>query len=268
MARSAADASLMMAAQAGFDSCDPFSTPVDRMSFRTPQPVDLGRLRVAYSEDLGFAPVDNDIRAAFRSKVRSFKGLCRECVEATPDLGDANDVFEVLRAVGYLARYKTWYDEDPAKLGANVRANYEQGLGMTLADFSRAHAEQTKAYRRVQAFFQEFDLLLCPVTPVTPFPWTQLYMTHINGEKLRTYFHWLALTYGITNTGHPACAVPCGVDHEGMPFGLQVVGPHKGDGFTLGAAHAIEQVFAANPDLARPIPDLGKLAGMVNDFRV
>src|SRR3546814_13056002 len=62
---------------------------------------------------------------------------------------------EVLRAVGYLARYKTWYDEDPAKLGANVRANYEQGLGMTLADFSRAHAEQTKAYRRVPAFFQE-----------------------------------------------------------------------------------------------------------------
>src|SRR3546814_19971325 len=80
-----------------------------------------------------------------------------------------------------------------------------------------------------------------------------------------TYFHWLALTYGITNTGHPACAVPCGVDHEGMPFGLQVVGPHKGDGFTLGAAHAIEQVFAANPALARPIPDLGKLAGMVKD---
>ncbi|MFN4088510.1 MAG: amidase [Alphaproteobacteria bacterium] len=268
MGRTAADASLMMAAQSGFDSCDPFSTPIDGMSFRTPQPVDLGGLRVAYTEDLGFAPVDNDIRATFRKKMAAAKGLFRECVEATPDLGDANDVFEVLRAVGYLARYKAWYDEDPAKLGANVRANYEQGLSMSLADFSRAHAEQTKAYRRVQAFFQEFDLLLCPVTPVTPFPWTQLYMTHINGEKLRTYFHWLALTYGITNTGHPACAVPCGVDHESMPFGLQVVGPHKGDAFTLGVAHALEQAFAAKPELARPIPDLAKLTGVVNDFRV
>src|SRR3546814_16653945 len=83
MGRSAADASLMMAAQAGFDSCDPFSTPVDGMSFRTPQPVDLGRLRVAYTEDLGFAPVDNDILAAFRSKVRSFKGLFREIGRAS-----------------------------------------------------------------------------------------------------------------------------------------------------------------------------------------
>src|SRR3546814_20807021 len=96
MARSAADASLMMAAQAGFDSCDPFSKPVDGMSFRTPQPVDLGPLRVAFTEDLGFAPVDNDIRAAFRSKVRSFTGLSRNCVEATPDLGDSNDLFAIL----------------------------------------------------------------------------------------------------------------------------------------------------------------------------
>src|SRR3546814_8946544 len=120
MGRSAADASLMMAAQAGFDSCDPFSTPVDGMSFRTPQPVDLGRLRVAYTEDLGFAPVDNDIRAAFRSKVRSFKGLFRECVEATPELGDANDVFEVLRAVGYLARS----EEQASELQSLMRISY------------------------------------------------------------------------------------------------------------------------------------------------
>ena len=49
----------------------------------------------------------------------------------------------------------------------------------------------------------------------------------MNGEPLRTYFHWLALTYGITLTGHPAVSIPCGVDEQGMPFGLQIVGPHK-----------------------------------------
>src|SRR3546814_17504505 len=99
---------------------------------------------------------------------------------------------------------------------------------MTLADFSRAHAEQTKAYRRVQAFFQEFDLLLCPVTPVTPFPWTQLYMTHIHGEKPRTYFHWPPPTYRITNTRHPACPVPSGADNERLSFALQGVRPAQG----------------------------------------
>src|SRR3546814_20105238 len=116
---------------------------------------------------------------------------------------------EVLRAVGYLARYKTWYDEDPAKLGANVRANYEQGLGMTLADFSRAHAEQTKAYRRVQAFFQEFDLLPCPASPATPLPWPQPSIPHITGETPGTHLHSLALTPRQTKPAHHANAGHC-----------------------------------------------------------
>ena len=81
----------------------------------------------------------------------------------------------------------------------------------------------------------------------------------MNGERLRTYFHWLALTYAITLTGHPACSIPCGVDQHGMPFGIQVVGPHRGDRLTLGVAHALEQAFARAPDLARPVPDVGRL---------
>ncbi len=268
MGRTVADTCLLLAAQVSSDSCDPFAGPVDPDDFAVPLPVDLGSLRVAWTEDLGFAPVDNDIRAVFRSRVQASGGFFRECVEATPDMGDANGVFEVIRAVNYLGRYKQWYDEDPDKLGPNTRANYEQGLGMSLADFAWAHAEQTRIYRRVQQFFKEFDLLLLPVVPVTPFPWKQLFMDRINGEKLRTYFHWLAPTYGITITGHPACAIPCGVDHKGMPFGLQVVGPHKSDRFTLGAAHALEQAFAGVPSLRRPLPDLSRLRGVRGDFAV
>ena len=44
-----------------------------------------------------------------------------------------------------------------------------------------------------------------------------------------------------------------------MPFGLQVIGRFRGDGEVLGAAHAMEQAFATNPELARPRPNLDKL---------
>ena len=74
----------------------------------------------------------------------------------------------------------------------------------------------------------------------------------MNGVPLRTYFHWLALTYAITLTGHPSISIPCGVDERGMPFGLQIVGPHKGDRFVLGVAHALEQAFARRPELVAP----------------
>lgn len=227
--------------------------------FRTLRAVDLGSLHCAVSPNLGFAPVDRGYAASFETKVDGFGGLFRSCDRATPDFGEADRCFEVIRAVNFVGQHQETYERDPGQLGPNVRANYEQGATMSLADFAWAHMEQTRIYRRVRRFFEEFDVLIAPPVPITPFPWEQLYLAEMNGEPLRTYFHWLALTYGITLTGHPAVSIPCGVDETGMPFGLQVVGPHRGDRFTLGVAHALEQALARRPGLARPAPDLARL---------
>lgn len=259
MARTVADVCLLLAAQAGFDSLDPLSAPVDTAALATPQPVDLSSLRCAVSADLGFAPIDNAYRATFTSKVEAFRGVFKSCDWAHPDMGEADRCFEVIRAVHFVGQFREIYERDPNELGPNVRANYEQGAAMSLADFAWAHMEQTRLFQRVQAFFREFDVLITPTVPISPFPWQQLYVSEMNGRPLRTYFHWLALTYGITLTTHPACSIPCGVDERGMPFGLQIIGPFRGDRFTLGVAHALEQVFARRPELARPIPDLDRL---------
>ena len=64
---------------------------------------------------------------------------------------------------------------------------------------------------------------------VPPFPHRERYVAEINGQKLRTYFHWLALPYGLTLTAHPVACIPCGRDHTGMPFGIQVCGRRFGD---------------------------------------
>jgi amidase len=259
MARSVADACLLLGAQAAFDRVDPLSGPIDRAAFVSPPTIDLGSLRCAVSADLGFAPLDRAYRAVFAARVGAFTHLFKAATWAEPDMGEADRCFEVLRAVQFVGRYREVYEQDPSSLGPNVRANYEQGAAMSLADFAWAHMEQTRIFRRMQRFFQEFDVLLTPTVPISPFPWQQLYLPEMNGEQLRTYFHWLAITYGITITGHPACSIPCGIDDNGMPFSIQVVGPHKGDRFTLGVAHALEQVFARNPALTRPVPDVGRL---------
>ena len=87
-----------------------------------------------------------------------------------------------------------------------------------------------------------------------------MYATEIEGETQANYYRWLALSYVVTLTTHPALSLPCGLDYAGMPFGLQVIGPFRGDHRTLGIAHAMEQAFAASPALRRPLPDLSKLA--------
>jgi amidase len=259
MGRTVADTCLLLAAQAAMDDCDPLSYPLDARSFAIPEPRDLATLRIAYTEDFGVCPVDRSIRSVFRDKIAAMRHLFKSCDEYDFDFGEADRCFDVIRAANYVARYRDAYEKDPASLGPNVRANYEIGAKMSLADMAWAHMEQTRIFRRFQETFRDYDAVIAPTTPVSPFPWSQLYLAEMDGQPLRNYYHWLALTYVITLITNPAISLPCGADHNGMPFGLQVVGRFRGDRDVLGIAHAMEQSFAPIPALRPPRPDLSAL---------
>jgi amidase len=259
LGRTVADACLLLAAQAAMDDCDPLSYPVDPKSFAVPEACDPGGLRVAYTEDFGICPVDKPIRKVFRDKIAAMKHLFKSCDEVTFDFKEADRCFDVIRAANYVAKYRDAYEKDPNTLGPNVRANYEIGAKMTLADMAWAHLEETRMFRRFQHTFRDYDLVLAPTTPVSPFPWSQLYLAEMDGKPLNNYYHWLSLTYVVTLLTNPAIALPCGTDHKGMPFGLQAVGRFRGDRALLGVSHAMEQAFNSIPALKRPKPDLGKL---------
>jgi len=259
MGRTVADTCLLLAAQVAMDDCDPLAYPVDPDTLASPPACDLGSLRVAWTEDFGVCPVDRSIRNVLRDKIGAMKHLFRACDEVTFDFGDAHRCFDVIRAVSYVGRYQDAYQNNRDALGPNVRANYELGAAMSLADFAWAHQEQTRIYRRFQQTFRDYDLVMAPTTPVSPFPWQQLYLAEMDGKPLANYYHWLALTYVITLVTNPAISLPCGTDHKGMPFGLQVVGRFRGDRELLGAAHALELAFASLPALRRPVPDLARL---------
>jgi amidase len=259
LGRTVADACLLLAAQAAMDDCDPLSYPIDPRSFAVPETCDLGGLRVAYTEDFGVCPVDQPIRKVFRDKIAAMKHLFKSCDEVKFDFGEADRCFDVIRAANYVAKYRDAYEKDPSTLGPNVRANYEIGAKMSLADMAWAHLEETRLFRRFQQTFRDYDLVLAPTTPVSPFPWSQLYLAEMDGKPLNNYYHWLSLTYVVTLVTNPAIALPCGTDHKGMPFGLQAVGRFRGDRELLGISHALEQAFNSIPALKRPQPDLGKL---------
>ncbi|CAM3619675.1 Amidase [Bordetella sputigena] len=259
MGRTVADACLQLAATAGMHAGDPLSYPLDPLSFLRPDHVDPGTLRVAYTEDFGVCAVDDGIRAVFREKIDAMRHLFAACDPIEPDMGEAHRCFDVLRAEAFVAGVGDAYEKDPDSLGPNTRANYELGAAMSLKDSAWAQAEQTRLIKRFQRLYEDYDLVLSPTTPVSPFPWTRLYAESINGERQENYYRWLALTYVITLTTHPAITLPCGLDHRGMPFGLQVVGRFRGDHALLGAAQAMEQAFGAIAALRRPLPDLARL---------
>jgi Asp-tRNA(Asn)/Glu-tRNA(Gln) amidotransferase A subunit family amidase len=195
----------------------------------------------------------------FRARVARLKGLFAACDEVKLELGDVHRCFDVLRAEAFVAGMRASYERDPASLGPHPRANYEMGARMSLLDAAWAQTEQTRIVQRFQKVFEGYDLVLSPTTPVSPFPWTLPYAAEIDGRRQENYYRWLALTYVVTLTTHPAITLPCGTDGTGMPFGLQVTGRFRGDLPLLAASKAMEQAFARDPALRRPRPDIARL---------
>ena len=259
MGRTVADACLQMAASAGPHPGDPLSYPLDALAFLDPPTADLSTLRVAYTEDFGQCDVDPMIRRTFRARIEAMRGRFAACDEVRFDLGEVHRCFDILRAEAFVASVRSAYEKDPASLGPNPRSNYEMGAKMSLVDAAWAQSEQTRILARFQRVFNDYDLVLSPTTPVSPFAWTQPHATEIDGKVQDNYYRWLALTYLVTLTTHPALSLPCGVDEAGMPFGLQVVGRFRGDRDLLSAARGLEAAFAANPQLRRPRPDADRL---------
>jgi amidase len=260
MARNVADVALLFGAMSAVDPRDPLSHAPHPAEPRALAPVDLCSLRVAISEDLGFSPLDHGIRDTFRAAVSRFADVFASAEQRDPPLDGADEAFEVTRAANFLAAHADSYRSRRDMLGPNIVANVEQGLGMSLEDAARAGRMHTALYRRFLDFMSGFDVLICPAMSVPPFPHGQLHPTHINGEPLRTYFHWLAPAYGLTLTGSPVVCLPCGLDHTGMPFGIQICGRRFGDWRVLSIAAALERHLQDIPELARPLPDLAALA--------
>jgi Asp-tRNA(Asn)/Glu-tRNA(Gln) amidotransferase A subunit family amidase len=259
MGRSVADACLQMAACAGPHPGDPLSHPLDPLAFLRPAPLDLSRLRIAWTEDFDCCDVDGGVRRALREKIELIRPMVATCDEVRFELGEVHRSFDILRAEAFVAGLRDTYERDPSSLGPNPRANYEMGARMSLADVAWAQAEQTRVVQRFQKVFGDYDLVLSPTTPVSPFPWTRPHAEVIDGRRQDNYYRWLALTYVVTMTTHPSISLPCGLDGAGMPFGLQVTGPFRGDLQLLGAALAMESAFARHDALRRPRPDIDRL---------
>ena len=93
------------------------------------------------------------------------------------------------------------------------------------------------------AFFADHHLLLCPATITPPFPIEQRWLETLNGHRFDTYVDWLLIASAITLTGCPALSLPCGFTRDGLPVGLQMVGPPRGEATLLAVAAMLEDAL-------------------------
>ena len=270
MARTVSDAALLLSVVAGRDRAarrDPMAFPLDAGAFADLPDVDVASLRVGVSADLGGLLVSDAVRAVFADRVERLAGIVESVEEADVDLSDALEVDWRLRSDIFATNYhRSIHRFDPETAGAdggfnpNIRATYDEALSTTVLDIAKARRRQVELYRATDALFDTFDVLICPGVSVPPFDWHQLFPAEIDGQPVRNYMAWLGLSAALTVVGHPTTALPCGLDGQGTPFGLQIVGPSYSDRRVLGIAAALEAAFAADPVMARPIPEVKRLS--------
>jgi len=241
MARTVGDTALMLAALAGPDARSPISLGEPGESFARPLGREFKGIRVAWSRDLGGAPVDPQVTKVLESQRHVFTELGCVVEEDEPDLSGAAEAFHILRAHQFAQRYATLLAAHRDKIKATVVWNIEAGLRLTQQEIARAEMLRTEIYHHARQFFEQYDFLLCPVAQVLPFPIEIEYPTEIGGVRLANYIEWLRTCYAITVTGHPAISVPCGFSDSGLPVGIQIVGRARDDFGVLQLAYAFEQ---------------------------
>ena len=245
MARTVADAALLLAVQSGPDPRA--AVALDAPPPQLAEPGDVRRLlardpsglRVAWSADLGL-PVEPAVRATLAPARTVLANLGGQVSDATPDLADGDEVFRTWRALRFATAFGPLLRADPDSIGPNVAWNTERGLELTVADLSRATIRWAALADRISAFFTEFDVLACPVSQVPPFAVDLDWVHEIDGVPQETYLDWMRSAYLISVTGLPAISVPAGFTPDGLPVGLQLVGRRRADWHLLSIAAAFE----------------------------
>lgn len=242
MARSVADAALMLSVMAGPDARVPISIDESGEAFAN-LPDGLAGWRVAFSPTLnGLFRVEPQVGRAVEAAARAFSELGCTVDEVAPDLHEAPEVIAVLRAVRTAAVHQQRLDAVDQFEGAWMRDFVSRARELSLADVGRAEALRSVLWQRACSFFETYRLLLLPTTQFVAFPAARPYPEQIDGIQVGDTIEAILSTYAITILGLPALSVPCGLAADGTPVGLQIVGGWRRDVDVLQAGSAFERL--------------------------
>jgi len=207
----------------------------------------LTGLRGAWSADLGYAPVDAEVRQIAEAAAKRFVEFGANVEAADPAWDDPYEWHQLIYATGIGARIVERAAEHPEWIEATMMQMLELGRTFSALDLQKANYQRAVFYQQARAWFQNYDLLLTPQMPVGAWshaPGPNEGPKEIGGRTPRSMFDRLHFTYPFNLTNQPAATVPCGFTSEGLPVGLQIVGRWHDEATVFRAAACFE---AARP---------------------
>jgi amidase len=209
--------------------------------------LDCKGVRVGWLGDLsGYLPMERGVLELCAGALKQFADLgCKvDLAQPTFSMPRLWECWQTLRHWSHAATLADLYAKPDMRARIKPEAIWEieGGLALSATEVSRASVTRSEWYQTLRLLFQRFDFLLLPSAQVFPFDAQQRWPTEISGRSMDTYHRWMEVVIGPTLAGLPAISVPIGLNAEGLPMGMQIIGPAQADWAVLRIAAAFEEV--------------------------
>ena len=243
LARTVRDVALLMNVTARYDRRDQFALPDDGVDYLAAcdEPlIGATPVRIAWSANLGFAPVEPETREICAAAARAVTEVGLRVEEASPDLGDPSWILQTLYGGAQAGAHAARAAEQKAQMDPALVAYAEASASLTVVEYLRAVAARQGLVDVLRRFFERYDLLLTPTLGLPAFPLGLVGPREVAGREV-THLGW-TLCYPFNYSGQPAISVPAGWTASGLPVGLQIIGRRLEDALVLRAAAAFEAI--------------------------
>lgn len=242
--RAVSDAAATLDIIAGPDERDRFSLPATGERYLENIDKGIDRANIAYTPSLGYAAVDVDIENLTRKAAFSFEMLDCKVTEIKPDLPNMENDLINLTVARTVATIDKRLEEWKKVLYPYYSSFLALEPGLKARDIIRIEYKREELWKRMRKIFEQYNLLLTPVTAVAAFeiqPNAAGTPSKIAGKGVGP-IAWMPFTYPFNFTGQPAASIPIGFTSKGLPVGLQIIGNRYDDMGVLKASRAYEKV--------------------------
>lgn len=209
---------------------------------------------IIFSEDLGFAPVNSDVRAAFRSALERMRQAGFQLIEDNPGLTSSVETWAITACYDAAENARgSAYNID--YLGEVAKGFIDFGEQFSADDFEQAQHQRQVIREHYDQMFARHDarILITPTLGCEAFPHGTIHPHKIDDTHIQLpWLDWASFLYDANLTGMPACTIPMGLGDEGLPLSLQILGPVGSDYEVLRIAQEIEKLLAWDNSIVTP----------------
>jgi aspartyl-tRNA(Asn)/glutamyl-tRNA(Gln) amidotransferase subunit A len=239
LTRSVHDAALVLNAIAGHDPLDESSSRHPTIDYTPDEGAEIRGLRIGFPQSFFFERLDADVESSVRgacARAESMGAIVKPI--AMPDMAGINAMGRMILLAEASANMAPYLDERH-RFGGDVLALLDQGRLVSAMDYINAQRLRRRARREFDKLWREVDCLLTPTTPNTA-PRMGAQTVRLGGVEEDVRLATTRLVRCVNVLGLPALSLPCGLSHDGLPIGLQIIGPAFQEGLILRVGAALE----------------------------